>query len=65
MDSLILASLRDAIRENTKYNRQLRDEIRLANLLKALELNLITKNDLINDATYIEYINNKTKKKSL
>lgn len=65
MDSLILASLRDAIRENTKYNRQLRDEIRLANLLKSLELNLITKNDLINDATYIEYINNKTKKKSL
>ena len=65
MDSLILASLRDAIRENTKYNRQLRDEIRLANLLKALELNLITKNDLSNDAIYIEYINNKAKKKSL
>lgn len=69
MDNLTIASLREALRYNTDINRKLRDELHIANLLKLLELGLITKNEIVLDPMYIEYSNKiysnaKTKKKS-
>lgn len=70
MDNLTIASLRDALRYNTDINRKLRNELHIANLLKLLELGLITKDEIMSDSTYLEYSNkicsnSKTKKKSL
>lgn len=65
-----MSSLRDAIKDHKKYTRELRDETHIANLLKMLELNLISKENVLNDPIYKTYkdsiiSNTKVNKKSL
>lgn len=47
-----LATLRDRITENTQEVRKLRYQMELANLLKALELGLLTRDEVLQNETY-------------
>lgn len=47
-----LITLRDRITANTEGVRELRQEIATANLLKALELGLITRDEVLQNETY-------------
>lgn len=56
LDNLTLASLRDRVSENSREMKLLRKQYELANLLKALELGLINKEDVLNNKVYIEFL---------
>ena len=56
LDNLTLASLRDRVSENSREMKLLRKQYELANLLKALELGLIDKEEVLNNKVYIEFL---------
>lgn len=55
LDNLIVASLRDSIKSSNEINKKIKNELRIANLLKMLELGLINKNMILEDQVYLAY----------
>ncbi len=55
LDNLTAASLRDSIKISNEINKKLKNELRIANLLKMLELGLINKNMILEDQVYLAY----------
>ncbi len=56
LDNFTIATLRDKIIENSRELKMLRKQSELANLLKALELGLIDKEEVLNNKVYIEFL---------
>ena len=54
-DNLTVASLRDSIKSSNEINKKIKNELRIANLLKMFELGLINKNMILEDQVYLEY----------
>lgn len=62
--------LRDSIKTNTQVISEYKNAIDMSNLLKMVELGIISKEDIVGSSFYESYINHfivqdKTKKKSL
>lgn len=55
LDNLTVASLRDSIKSSNEINKKIKNELRIANLLKMLELGLINKNMILEDQVYLAY----------
>lgn len=55
LDNLTAASLRDSIKSSNEINKKLKNELRIANLLKMFELGLINKNMILEDQVYLAY----------
>lgn len=55
LDNLTVASLRDSIKSSNEINKKIKNELRIANLLKMFELGLINKNMILEDQVYLEY----------
>lgn len=55
LDNLTAASLRDSIKSSNEINKKIKNELRIANLLKMLELGLINKNMILEDQVYLAY----------
>ena len=56
LDNFTIATLRDKIIENSRELKMLRKQSELENLLKALELGLIDKEEVLNNKVYIEFL---------
>ena len=54
-DNLTVASLSDSIKSSNEINKKIKNELRIANLLKMLELGLINKNMILEDQVYLAY----------
>lgn len=55
LDNLTVASLRDSIKSSNEINKKIKNELRIANLLKMFELGLINKNMILEDQVYLAY----------
>ena len=53
--NLTVASLRNSIKSSNEINKKIKNELRIANLLKMLELGLINKNMILEDQVYLAY----------